>query len=49
MITTVVKDVWCDQCAYGWPDVVLVMKGDCGEGECGDGHPVEVCFEVGDL
>jgi hypothetical protein len=48
-VTTVVTDAWCDECLFAYPDVVLTMDGDCGEGECPEGHHIEETFEGGDL
>lgn len=49
MITTVVQDVWCEKCLTAYPDVVLDIEGDYGEGHCPEGHKVQVVFEAGDL
>jgi len=44
----VVMDVWCDECLFAWPEVLICVEGDYGEGECPEGHFVEVTFEGDD-
>jgi len=43
------RDVWCDFCVWGYPDILLTIEGDYGEGECPEGHHVDMTFEGNEL